>query len=179
MKRGGKTVLPVALNSKDLLSMMGNRMQLHTLLGLTLSVLLCGAGQASVAANGYQAGTLVVNSAYARTTVPHQPTAAAYLNIENQGKSSDKLLSFSSPIAKEVEIHTMSMQGDMMQMRPINDLVLQPARKLAMHPGNGPHLMLIGLKKQLKKGDQFPMTLNFEKAGKLDIIVNVEEIKAK
>jgi copper(I)-binding protein len=157
-------------------------MQSHLFITVALSLLLCagsGGSHAADAPDTWQAGTLRVRHAHARATVPHQPSAAAYITIENLGKSGDKLLSLSSPAAKEVELHTMSMQGDLMRMRPLDALALKPAQRLVMKPGDGAHIMLIGLKKQLKSGDQFPLTLQFEKSGKLEVIVKVEAISVK
>ena len=112
---------------------------------------------------------------YARSTVPGQASGAAYLTIENQGKQADKLIAITSPVAKSVEIHTMSMEGDVMKMREVQSIELKPHAKIAMNPGDGYHIMLIGLKQPLKRGDKFPLTLSFENSGKVDVSVTVED----
>jgi len=128
-------------------------------------------------AHDYKAGQVSVGHPYARATVPGQPAAAAYLSIENKGTDADKLLSLSSQIAKNVEIHTMSMEGNVMKMRAVANIELQPAGKVTMKPGDGYHIMMTGLIQPLKTGDKFPLTLTFEKAGKLEVSVWVEETK--
>ncbi|RJG04955.1 copper chaperone PCu(A)C [Noviherbaspirillum cavernae] len=130
-------------------------------------------------AHDYKAGDLRIDHPYARPTVPNQPSGGAYITIENKGTASDKLVGIASPIAKAVEIHTMSMDGNIMRMREVPNIEFKPASKTTMRPGDGYHLMLIGLKQPLKTGDKFPMTLTFEKAGKVEISVWVEDKPAK
>jgi copper(I)-binding protein len=126
-------------------------------------------------AHSYKIGDLHIGHPWARATVPGQPSGGAYLSIENTGKTSDKLVSASSPIARSTEIHTMSMEGDVMKMREVGSIEIKPAEKIAMQPGNGYHIMMIGLSQPLKTGDKIPMTLTFEKAGKLEVQVYVED----
>lgn len=137
----------------------------------SITLLLAALAMAGAA----QAQDLRVSHAYARATVPHQPAGGAYLTIENTGKTTDKLVAASSPAAKTVELHTMSMEGNVMKMREVPAIELKPAEKLEMKPGAGYHLMLMGLRDQLKPGSRFPMTLQFEQAGKIEIEVSVQD----
>ncbi|MES2537785.1 MAG: copper chaperone PCu(A)C [Pseudomonadota bacterium] len=132
---------------------------------------------ASAQAHEYKVGDLQIAHPYARVTVANQPAGAAYLTIENKGKDADKLLSAASPVANEVQIHSMSMEGNVMKMREVGSVELKPAAKVSMQPGHGYHIMLIGLKQPLKAGDKFPLTLTFEKAGKTEVSVHVEQPK--
>ncbi len=116
--------------------------------------------------------SLQIEKAIARATVGKQANGAAFLQIDNKG-ADDALLSASSPAASRVEIHTMSMEGDVMKMRALPQLDLKGGQKLEMKPGAGAHIMLLGLKKPLVAGDKFPLTLNFRKAGKIDTTVEV------
>lgn len=126
-------------------------------------------------AHDYQAGQIHVDHPYARATMPMQPAAGAYLTIENKGKTADKLIALASPAAKNVELHTMSMAGNVMKMRAAPNLELKPADKIVMKPGSGYHIMLTGLVQPLKIGDKFPLTLTFEKSGKVEVSVWVED----
>lgn len=130
-------------------------------------------------AQDYRLGELQVSQPYARPTVPGQPAGSAYLNLQNNGKNADKLVSAASPIAGSVQIHTMSMDGNVMRMREVAGVDLPPGARLAMKPGDGYHLMLMGLKQPLKTGDKFPLTLVFEKAGKIEVTVPVDNGAAK
>lgn len=135
---------------------------------------------AAAHADDYKAGDLRIQHPYARATVAHQPSGAAYLAIENKGKNADKLIAVSSPVAKSAEIHSMSMDGNVMKMREVDGIEIKPSARVAMEPGHhGYHIMLVGLKQPLKAGDKFPLTLTFEKSGKVDVSVSVEEKNAK
>jgi copper(I)-binding protein len=177
MKHGGKTVSQTAVNAPEntdfhlpkRIIMQFGRLLLF-IITLTISAL--------VFANDYKIGNLYINHAVARPSYPGQPSGAAYFSIENRGSTLDKLISISSPIAKSVQIHTMSMEGGVMKMREADGIEIKPSSKIIMQPGNGYHIMLIGLKQPLKPGDKFPLTLTFEKAGKLRVPVVVEGIKS-
>jgi periplasmic copper chaperone A len=134
--------------------------------------------QSAQSVQSAQAGQIRVDQARARPTVNGQTSGAAYLRLENRGKSGDKLISASSPMAKTVEVHTMTMEGNVMKMREVGELDLKPQSTIDMQPGDGYHIMLIGLTKPLKAGDRFPLTLVFEKAGKTGISVEVGDVKS-
>ncbi len=133
---------------------------------------------ASAYALDYKVGALHIKHPYARATVPNQPAGAAYLGIENKGKRADKLIAVSSPIAASTQIHTMSMDDGVMKMREVSSIEIKPLAAIVMAPGAGYHIMLIGLKQPLKIGDEFPLRLTFAKAGKLEVSVVVQEVKA-
>ncbi|WP_420472970.1 copper chaperone PCu(A)C [Noviherbaspirillum sp. ST9] len=120
---------------------------------------------------------LLIDNPFARATVANQRTGGAYVTIENKGKNADKLVGASSPVAKSVEIHTMSMDGNVMKMREVGQIDIPASGRVEMKPGDGFHLMLMGLQQPLKAGDSFPMTLVFEKAGKTEVKVKVQEKK--
>jgi len=125
-------------------------------------------------AHEFEAGNLHIDHPYARPTIANMRSGAAYFTLENKGKSADKLVGISSPVAQSVEMHTMSMENGVMKMREVPSIELKPGEKVMMQPGDGYHLMLMGLTQPLKAGDKFPMTLNFEKAGKKEVSVWVE-----
>ena len=102
---------------------------------------------------------------------------AGYLKLANKGPV-DRLVSATSPAAGSVEIHSMSMEGDVMKMRQIDAIELATGQTVELKPG-GYHLMLMGLKAPLKVGEKFPLTLKFEKSGEVVVTVNVEEPKSK
>ena len=82
---------------------------------------------------------------------------------------------YSSPVADRVEVHTMSMDGDVMRMRAVPALVIPAGGHVDLAPGDGYHLMLIGLKRPLKVGDRVPLTLTFANAGHVDVEMPVRE----
>lgn len=128
-----------------------------------------------VHAHRYQLEQLLIDHPFARATVPGQTSGAAYLTIENKGNGTDRLMSASAPAAKSVEIHTMSMDGNVMRMRRVDSVEIKQGETVSMKPGAGHHLMMLGLRAPLKVGEKIPVTLTFEKAGKVDVSVAVEE----
>lgn len=145
-------------------------MQVKSLLAIA-ALLIAGVAQS----HDHRKVTVVVDQAYARASVPGQSNGAAYVQIDNKGKADDVLLSASAPVATTVEIHNMTMDGDVMKMRSVENLEIKAGSQLAMKPGDGYHLMLLGLKQPLKAGEKFPLTLNFSKAGKVQVSVQVGE----
>jgi len=125
-------------------------------------------------AHEYQLGELHLIHPHASSTTPGQTSGAAYFGIKNTGKNGDRLTAATSPIAKAVEFHTMSMTGNVMKMREVAHIDVTPATTIKMKPGEGVHLMLIGLKQPLKPGDKFPLNVSFEKSGKINLSVTVD-----
>ena len=117
--------------------------------------------------------TVRVDSAWARPTVAGQRAGGGYVRIENRAATADRLISARSPAAERVEIHAMSMEGDVMRMRQIDGIDLPAGRAVELKPG-GLHLMFMELKAPLQAGTRFPLTLRFEKAGELAVTVAVE-----
>ena len=80
--------------------------------------------------------------------------------------------------AEHLELHTMSVDGQVvMRMREVDGIALAPKAIVKMRPGLGMHLMLVGLKQPLREGETFAMTLEFERAGKVEVKVIVGQPK--
>ncbi|MDX2471247.1 MAG: copper chaperone PCu(A)C [SAR324 cluster bacterium] len=113
-----------------------------------------------------------LNNFYAYPTIKSVP-GSVYLHFENTAKKSDELLKITSKDVKTVELHETTMEKNgMMLMRQVKKLVLKSGETKPFVPG-GSHIMLIGLKKNLKKGDTVDLTLQFKNAGKINIKVPV------
>jgi copper(I)-binding protein len=119
-----------------------------------------------------QTNQLEVSNAWARATPGKAENGAAYLTI--QSPTPDRLLSVTSPVAKKAELHTMSMEGMVMKMRPLADLDIPAGQPVTLKPG-GQHVMLLGLDAPLREGQSFPLTLTFEKAGTRTVTVAIEK----
>jgi len=141
---------------------------------LALSVTICG----TAAAQDVKAGNLEISHAWSRATPGGAHVGAGYLTIKNNGTSPDKLVGGSSQVAADIEVHEMAMKNDVMVMRPVSGgLTIPPGQSVALAPG-GYHLMLMNLKAPLKQGERVPVTLQFEKAGKVDVVLDVRGIGA-
>ena len=123
-------------------------------------------------AHEYKLGAITIGHPYARATAPGQPAGGGYLSFDNKG-AADRLLSVSAAVSSSVELHSMSMEGDVMRMRQIDGIDVPANKRVELKPG-GLHIMFVGLKAPLKAGDKFPATLKFEKAGEVTVEVHVE-----
>jgi periplasmic copper chaperone A len=137
-------------------------------MNLLRSVLLLSAVLSSA---GVLAQVTKVEAAWARPTVAGQSAGGGYLKITGGG-AADRLLSASAPVAKNVELHTMEMDGNVMRMRPVDAVAVPAGQTVELKPG-GLHIMLMGLAQPLKSGSSFPLTLRFEKAGNVTVQVKV------
>jgi copper(I)-binding protein len=149
---------------------------------LTSIVAACVAALVAVAlarAQDVKAGDLVVSAAWSRATPSGAKIGGGYLTIENKGSTPDKLIGGSTEVAGAVQVHEMSTQNGIMKMRPVEGgLTIEPGETVKLAPG-GYHLMLMDLKAPLKQGEKLPVTLDFEKAGKLTVTFDVRGIGAK
>ncbi|MGH7004258.1 MAG: copper chaperone PCu(A)C [Alphaproteobacteria bacterium] len=116
-----------------------------------------------------KAGDLSLSGAFARATLPGAKVGGGYLTIVNRSGEADRLTGGSSTAAERVEVHEMKMDGDVMQMRQLKDGVEIPAGGTVELAPGGLHLMLMGLTAPLKEGDMVPVTLDFDRAGKVDV----------
>ena len=143
------------------------------------AIVLLTAALASGLAHAQSSGSISVEGAFSRATPGGAKVGVGYLTIANNGSTADRLLAASSPAAGRVEVHEMAMDGGVMKMRALaGGLPIEPGKTAALKPG-GNHLMLIDLKAPLKAGDKVPVTLTFEKAGKIDVTLDVLGIGAR
>jgi periplasmic copper chaperone A len=119
-----------------------------------------------------QTGQVEIKDAWARATPGKAENGAAYLTIETLAP--DKLVAVSSPAAKKTTLHTMTMDGGVMKMRPLDGLDVPANQPVTLKPGSI-HIMLQGLSEPLQAGKSFPLTLTFEKAGERKVEVAVEK----
>ena len=115
---------------------------------------------------------LRVLAAHAPATPAAATSAAAYVTVHNVGATSDQLLRVSTPMAAQVQMHRSQLDSGVMRMRPVASLEVPVGGSIEMSTG-GTHLMLIGLKRPLKAGEQFPLRLEFARAGVLEAMVKV------
>ncbi|MDA9409425.1 copper chaperone PCu(A)C [Bradyrhizobium sp. CCBAU 45384] len=142
------------------------------------AVLLTLALRAPASADDVKAGDLVISQAWSRATPGGAKVAGGFLTIENKGTAPDKLIAVSAEIAGKAEVHEMAMDNGVMKMRPLdNGLVIEPGKTVKLAPG-GSHLMLQDLKGPFKEGQKVPVTLEFEKAGKVSVSLDVQGVGA-
>ena len=152
--------------------------------GLRISTTVAQAGgtdhqhgaSAAAGPDTFKVGDITVAQPWTRATPGGAKVAGGYLNITNSGAAADKLVGGSTDIAGRFEVHEMSMNGGVMQMRPLNEgLELKSGQTVELKPG-GYHVMFLDLKRQLKQGETVKATLQFEKAGKVDVTFKVGSV---
>jgi uncharacterized protein YcnI len=135
--------------------------------------------QAAPAGRTYKAGPLTVEAPWSRATPGGAKVAGGYLRIANTGDAPDRLVGGTAAVAQKFEIHEMTMQGDVMRMRALdNGLEIKPGQTVELKPG-GLHLMFLDLQRPLKEGETVKGTLVFEKAGTVEVEYAVRALGAR
>jgi len=130
-------------------------------------------------AEDVKVGDLLITRAWRRATPGGAKIGGGYLTIENRGTAPDRLIGAATDAAAKVEVHEMAMNNGVMTMRPLeNGLTIEPGKTVKLAPG-GDHLMLMDLKAPLSKGDKLSITLEFEKAGKVKVSLDVQAVGAR
>jgi copper(I)-binding protein len=127
-------------------------------------------------AHSVNVGTLTLSDLWTRATPPGAPTAGGYLTITNTGGEADRLVAAATPAAAAGELHVMEMKDGVMTMRPVEGGIAIPAGGTVTLAPDGLHIMFVKLNGALKEGDDLPVTLTFEKAGKIDTFFHVMAI---
>jgi copper(I)-binding protein len=141
---------------------------------LLAAILAVAATAAS--AHEYKAGSLQIQHPWSRATPKGATVAGGYMKIVNTGSTPDRLVGGSTEAAPKFEIHEMSMQGGVMKMRMLpKGLEIKPGQTVELKPG-GYHLMFVGISAPLQQGKPVKGTLEFEKAGKIEVEYAVEAI---
>lgn len=130
---------------------------------------IAGASSASL-------GNLQVENGWMRATAPGQSVGGGYLTVANHG-ADDRLVGASSPASSSVELHTMSMENNVMRMREVPSVDVPAGKTLELRP-SGLHLMFIDLKAPLRAGETVPLKLRFERAGEIAVSIRVEAMGA-
>ncbi len=133
-----------------------------------------GHDHASMAADGVvKAGSLELSGASTKAMLPGQPVGGGFVTIRNNGASDDRLISVESPLAGRGEIHEMAMVNDVMKMRKLDSGIEIPAGQTVELKSGGLHFMFFNVSKPFAEGDKVPVTLTFERAGKVQIELEV------
>lgn len=143
---------------------------LATLLALTLSATLA-------LAHGYKLGNVEIKHPWAKATLPGQPVGGGYMSIVNAGSEPDRLVSVTSDVSGNIQIHEMKVENGVMKMGELPDgLEIAPGATVELKPG-GMHVMFIGIKAPFKEGEAVKAVLTFEKAGTVEVEFKVEAAK--
>lgn len=121
-------------------------------------------------------GAIEIDAPFSRATLPKAPTGGAYFTVINTGTTDDRLVSATSPVAGEVQMHEMKIENSVASMRELPDGIVIPAGATVVLTPSGTHLMLTHLTHPLVQGGSLPLTLNFEQAGSITLDVPIGSI---
>lgn len=121
-----------------------------------------------------QSTKIEVTDAWARPSIGQSRNGAAYMTLTNRGAEPDRLVAASTPAAGKAELHTTVRDGEVLRMREVSAVDLKPGEAVTFGPG-GLHVMLFDVRAPLEAGEQFPLTLRFEKAGEQQVTVSVRQ----
>ena len=116
-----------------------------------------------------------IEGAYARASIPNVPNSAAFFVIKNNSDKDIAITSANSDAAQKNELHTHIKENQMLKMMKIEKLVVPAKSSLELKSG-GDHVMLMGLKKELKAGDEINLELSFSDGDKKNIKVPVKDL---
>jgi copper(I)-binding protein len=130
---------------------------------LGLSLLLAACAQPQPAAPE-------VENVWARDTVGDTTNAAIFMTITSA--TADRLVAASAPVAGKTDLMTMRGGSSGTEMTYVDGIELPAGKPVSLDP-TGLHVWLEDLKQPLKAGQTFPLSLQFEKAGKRKVTVSV------
>jgi copper(I)-binding protein len=123
-------------------------------------------------------GSIHIAQPWARATPKGATAGAAYMTITNNGKTSDRVNCVSSDASAQCQIHSMTMDGGVMKMRPVEGgLEIKPGETVVLKPASF-HVMLLDLKAPLQQGSTIKATLKFDNAGTVDVEYPISAIGA-
>lgn len=141
-------------------------------------VLASGLAAPRANASEFRHGDIRIEQPWARATIGKGRVGVAYMHLKNAGSENDRLIGAKTPVAERAELHMHRMSGDIMQMRPVDDIPIPAGGSAMLKPG-GLHIMLMRLTRTLRKGEKFPLTLTFERAGTVTVEVAIKSATAK
>jgi copper(I)-binding protein len=143
---------------------------------LAIAALLAGATAlhavlttSAAAAGDYDVGSIHISQPWSRATPKGATTGAGYMTLSNKGATPERVSCVSDDASAQCQIHTMTMEGGVMKMRPVEGgLEIKPGESVTLKPG-GNHMMFLSLKHPLEQGGMVKATLKFDHAGAVDV----------
>jgi len=130
-------------------------------------------------AEEFKVGSLVIENPWARETPKGATVGGGYLEIKNNGAVPDRLIGGSVNVAKQFQIHNMTMENGVSKMREVTGgFEIKPGATVKLEPGSS-HVMFVELTQPLRAGEKVHGTLKFEHDGTIDIEYTVLGMGAK
>lgn len=129
-------------------------------------------------AHDYKAGSLVITHPWTPEPPMGAKVAAGFLKITNEGSADDRLVSVTTAIAGNAQVHGMKVENGVMSMFEIAGGLVIPAGQTVELKSKSNHVMFMDLKERPVKDTRFKATLTFEKAGPVAVEFKVEPMGA-
>ena len=142
-----------------------------------LYLVFFGAFSLHTYASEVTSGVMRIEHPWARASIGPSRSGVVYFTLVNNGQTPDRLIAVSTPVAAHAGMHTHKMQDNVMRMRSVNLVEVLPGETTTFKPG-GLHVMLMGMIEPLREGTHFPLILEFEITGKIEITVQVVKATA-
>lgn len=126
---------------------------------------------------GGDGGGMVVDGVWGRVSPAAAQNSAFYMTITNNTSEDDALTAVRTAACGTTELHESFMQEEgVMGMRPVADgMIAIPAGETAELQVGGLHVMCLDVAAPFEAGERIPLTLVFEKAGKMEVEVEIRE----
>ena len=125
----------------------------------------------------YYLGKLTIDHPYMVKPMPGMKSASGYLVIKNKGNQSEYLINLESLFSKNIELHEITMVGDVMKMKKLsNGIEIPSGKEIELKPG-GLHVMFKNLNKELLTGSKEKVILYFKNTGKIIVSFEISDIK--
>lgn len=143
------------------------------IIAIAIAYLLAG----SASAHDFKAGSLELKHPWSALAPPVAPVLGGYLTIVNTGPEPDRLVGGATDMSERLEVHESSLVDGVARMRPAKQgLEIAPGGTLKLQPG-GTHIMLVNPSMRPKEGEKFKATLQFERAGSVEVEFLVQKPK--
>lgn len=117
-----------------------------------------------------------ISNGFVREVPPNQTISAAFMTLQNDDMNDHQVVSATSSVAKQVELHTHTQESGMMKMRQIPAINIPAGADAALKPG-GLHIMLFNVTTPLIEGNMVPLTLKFEDGSEKTLNLPVRSVK--
>ncbi|MBN8198081.1 copper chaperone PCu(A)C [Thalassospira povalilytica] len=124
------------------------------------------------------AADIEIKDAWAKASLGQVRNGAAFLTVVNHG-GADRIIGVRSDLADKTELHTHIMANNVMKMRQVEGGIDVPMHGEVLFKPGSYHVMMMGLKKPLEQGEMIQVTLEFEKAGDIPVMIHVMDAMAK
>ena len=107
------------------------------------------------------------------------PTGAGFFVVHNLTEEDDRLIGVRSDLARRTELHTHEENGEgVMTMRRVDEGFPIPAGGMLELKRGAHHVMFMGIDSAWEEGQLLPITLIFENAGEVELLLEVDNDRA-